>query len=47
MCAGPDGHHAESHRIGEATFAAKYKLDLLKLAAAFWQASPARKRIAA
>lgn len=42
LCGGPDGHHAEQHRIGERAFEAKYRVDLVKLAAEFWQASPHR-----
>lgn len=33
-------HHAESHRIGEASFQKKYGLDLLSLTAEFAKASP-------
>lgn len=31
-------HHAEQHRIGEETFAAKYKIDTLKLPTVYWAA---------
>lgn len=47
MCGGPEGHHAESHRIGERSFAAKYSLDLLALAAEFAKESPKRMEIRA
>lgn len=40
MCGGPEGHHAESHRIGERSFEKRYGLDLHKLAAEFASASP-------
>lgn len=40
MCGGLEGHHAESHRIGERSFAAKYGLDLHALADEFARASP-------
>lgn len=39
-CGGVDGHHAEQHRIGEASFEAKYGIDLLTLAGEFAAASP-------
>ena len=35
-------HHVEQHAIGIETFARKYDLDLLELAAAFVRASPDR-----
>jgi hypothetical protein len=35
-----EGHHAEAHRIGHDTFAAKYGLDLWKLAEEFARHSP-------
>lgn len=37
-------HHNEQHQIGEATFAAKYGLDLVALARAFAKQSPHRPR---
>lgn len=40
LCGGPNGHHAEQHRLGEISFAAKYRIDLLALADEFSQASP-------
>lgn len=40
MCGGPEGHHAEQHRIGETSFARKYAIDLHKLADEFAAASP-------
>lgn len=43
--AGCSGHHAESHRIGEASFQAKYGLDLLALAAEFASKSPHRNKL--
>jgi len=42
LCGGPDGHHAEQHRVGIKTFAATYRMDLTALAAEFWKQSPAR-----
>lgn len=39
-CGGLEGHHAEQHRIGEQSFAKKYGIDLLALAAEFASASP-------
>ena len=33
-------HHREQHSIGEASFAAKYGLDLKALAERVWRASP-------
>lgn len=44
MCGGPAGHHAEQHRIGEASFEAKYGVDLKALAEAFVEASPPQHR---
>lgn len=38
-------HHAEQHSIGEATFAAKYGVDLEKIAARLWSLSPHRKKM--
>jgi hypothetical protein len=35
LCGGPDGHHAEFHRLGIKTFEAKYHLDLYAIAEAF------------
>jgi len=40
LCGGLEGHHAEQHRIGEASFEAKYKIDMKALAEAFAKASP-------
>ena len=40
LCGGPEGHHAEQHRIGERSFAKKYNLDLQGLADEFAAASP-------
>lgn len=40
LCGGPAGHHAEQHRIGEQSFAAKYSIDLDRLADEFAAASP-------
>ena len=37
-------HHAESHR-GERTFEAKYNLDLMELAKAFYRASPHKSKL--
>lgn len=37
-----EGHHAEQHRIGEASFAAKYAIDLTALALEFVKRSPRR-----
>jgi hypothetical protein len=37
-------HHAEQHRIGEATFAAKYQIDLQALALNFAKISPHRHK---
>lgn len=44
LCA---SHHTQLHRIGRVTFESAYGVDLSKIAAALWQASPARKRIEA
>jgi len=38
-------HHAEQHRVGEATFAAKYAVDLEKIAARMWSLSPHRRKM--
>lgn len=40
LCGGLDGHHAEQHRIGEDSFAKKYRIDLHALAAEFAAESP-------
>jgi len=40
LCGGPNGHHAESHRIGAKTFAAKYRLDPHTIASDLWRRSP-------
>lgn len=45
MCGGLDGHHAESHRIGERSFEKRYSLDLLELANLFGEASPKKLEI--
>jgi hypothetical protein len=34
-------HHREQHSIGEASFAAKYRLNLLAFASTLWRTSPA------
>ena len=34
LCGGPDGHHAEQHRIGQPAFERKYGIDLSGIAAA-------------
>ena len=39
-CGGPDGHHAEQHRLGEQSFEKKHGIDLLALASEFAAASP-------
>lgn len=44
MCGGPEGHHAEQHRIGEASFAKKYSLDLVAAAQEFFAKSPHRHK---
>lgn len=38
-------HHAEQHRIGERSFAAKYGIDLKGLAAEFYRRSPHRHKL--
>jgi hypothetical protein len=40
LCGGPDGHHAEQHRIGEASFQELHKINLHALAGEFAKASP-------
>jgi hypothetical protein len=45
MCGGVEGHHSESHRIGEASFQKKYGIDLHKLAASFAAVSPRAQQI--
>lgn len=45
LCGGPNGHHAEQHRIGERSFAAKYSLDMLALADEYARTSPKAKEI--
>ena len=42
MCS---GHHAEQHRIGEKSFAAKYGVDLEAIAARLWKLSPHRRKM--
>lgn len=37
-------HHAQQHRIGEATFWALYRADPYKIAAKLWAVSPAGKK---
>lgn len=39
MC---DGHHGEQHRIGWTSFEARYRLDAVSVAAAFWRLWPGR-----
>ena len=46
LCGGPEGHHAEQHRIGEPSFAKQYGIDLKALAMAFLAASPHRSKLA-
>lgn len=43
LCGGPEGHHAEQHRIGWGTFQARYNFDALACANAYWNAWPGRK----
>lgn len=38
-------HHDEQHRIGEATFAAKYGVNLEQIAARMWSLSPHRRKM--
>ncbi len=45
LCGGLDGHHAESHRIGDQSFQKKYGLDLRALADEFAAASPKAMQI--
>ena len=42
LCGGPEGHHAEQHRIGWKSFEAKYGLDAVDVAGQFWKAWPGR-----
>ena len=42
LCGGAEGHHAEQHRTGETSFAIKYSIDLIGLAAEFVKRSPKR-----
>lgn len=37
-------HHAEGHNIGWVTFAVRYGVDLLAIAAMLWRISPHRKK---
>ena len=40
LCGGPNGHHAEQHRIGEQSFAMKYQINLQEIARRFSTNSP-------
>lgn len=40
LCGGPDGHHAEQHRIGEPSFEKKYAINMKALAEEFARKSP-------
>lgn len=40
LCGGPEGHHAEQHRIGEASFEKKYAISMKVLAEEFARKSP-------
>jgi hypothetical protein len=42
LCGGPDGHHAEFHRLGIQSFQRKYTIDLLAIAEAFCKATTDR-----
>jgi hypothetical protein len=42
LCGGPDGHHAEQHRIGWRSFETKYQFDAVKAAMAYWHLWPGR-----
>lgn len=42
LCGGSMGHHAEQHRIGEASFWKKYGKDPHKMAKQLWSLSPHR-----
>lgn len=44
LCGGPEGHHAEQHRIGEASFAAKYEINLVDAARECFAKSPHRHK---
>lgn len=46
LCGGPDGHHAQQHRMGEASFGKAYGIDLHELADEFAKASPKAREIA-
>ena len=45
LCGGPDGHHAEQHRIGEAEFERRHGIDMKALAREFAAKSPHRKKL--
>lgn len=45
LCGGPEGHHAEQHRLGEQSFERKHGINMLSLAAEFAAASPKAKEI--
>ncbi len=45
LCGGPDGHHAEQHRIGEATFDKLHHIDSMAIAAGLWRVSPHRRKL--
>lgn len=47
LCGGPEGHHAEQHRLGERSFEQKYAINLHDLAEAFVKASPHRAKLEA
>jgi hypothetical protein len=44
-CSGCTEHHRECHRIGEKSFEAKYKINLMALAREFFERSPFRSRL--
>ncbi len=45
LCGGPNGHHAEQHRIGEHSFEVRYGIDMKELAYEFSKASPRAAQI--
>ncbi len=47
LCGGPDGHHAQQHRVGEASFDELHHIDSLDIAAGLWRASPHRRKLEA